>query len=120
MFLKCSCHFINVYRLPKNIITPNDSNLIDSVQISDCMSNHMCLLDRFNYGTDAVVPDTPISFRQYHKIDMLKFKHELLNSELLRSHASSLDPLYDQYSTVWSNLVDIHARLKIQKKFLDR
>ena len=62
-----------------HIITPNHSNLLYAVRISDCMSGHMCLLARFNCGTDAVVPDTQISFRQYQKIDMPKFKHELLS-----------------------------------------
>ena len=81
-----------------HIITPNDSHLIDSVRISDCMSDHMCLLVRFNCGTDAVVPATHIS--NIRKRDMPKFKHDLLNSELLKGQASSLGLLYDQYSTV--------------------
>ena len=74
----------------------------------------MCFLARFNCGTNAVVPDTPISFRKYKKIDIPKFKHDLLNYELLKSQASSLGPLY---STVLFRLLDIHALLKSKQLY---
>ena len=63
-----------------------------------------------------ILPTQSISFGQYQKKDMPKFKHDLFNSKLLKGQASSLGPLYDQYSTILSRLIDIHAPLKLCHK----
>ena len=70
--------------------------------VIECLTICISLTD-LTVGPTKLSPHT--SFRQYQKTHIPKFMHDLLYSELKKSKASFLGPLYDKYSTVLSRLL---------------
>ena len=92
-------------------ITPQESNYITSVEITEALSDHFSLTATLNFDIPKVPPKT-ITYRAINKINVSLFKNDLAKSDLLLSPCSDSSSLYDQYHSTLSSLIDKHAPLK--------
>ena len=91
------------------LITPANFTGVSSVRNCGCISDHFSVLCQLDLFPSIVYKDEVISFRQYHKIDLEKFKNDLLNTEFIKSPASDVEHLYHQYDTSLRSVLDQHA-----------
>ena len=63
--------------------------------------------------------DTPmqkvVTFRQYHKLNIDKFRSDLLAIPFVSSPSDDIDLLHEQYMSGLSGLLDIHAPVKAKQ-----
>ena len=56
-----------------------------------------------------------VTFHQYHKLDIDKFRSDLLAIPFVSSPSDDIDLLYEQYMSGLSDLLDIHAPVKTKQ-----
>ena len=92
--------------------TPTEFSAISGVHGSCFISDHKivsCLVD-FPSVTNHQVK--VVTFRQYHQINVDRFKDDLVASAFVAYLSHNVDTLYEQYVYSLSDLLDIHAPMK--------
>ena len=93
------------------LITRSTNSFIKSVYPSPGISDHFLILADLNLIKTAS-QKMRITYRQYKKISLEKFKADIAVSELILEPKVSLSGLCDQYFKTLSILLDKHAPLK--------
>jgi len=91
------------------LITPTNFTGLSNLKSSDCLSDHFCITSQLDMFDSPLYKNEVISFRQYHKIDMDKFITDIQNTEFVKTPASNIDDLYNQYHHSLSSILDKHA-----------
>ena len=90
-------------------MAPSEFSAISDVKGSDFISDHKII----SCVVDFPSLDTPIqkvvTFRQYHKLNIDKFRSDLLTIPFVSSPSDDIDLLHEQYMSGLSGLLDIHA-----------
>ena len=97
------------------IITRNSESLIhDTPKISTCLSDHASVVFQLN-SSNHKHKESPKSYRPLNKIDVTRFKQDLLNSDIVTKPKTELNELVNQYNSCLSQLLDKHAPLRVKK-----
>ena len=97
------------------IMTPCDLNLISDVKVGNFISDLALVTCNMNYHSTTSLSTESVSFRQYPKIDMVKFCADLADSSFVNSPANTASALYDQNVSDLSSSVELHAPLITKK-----
>ena len=83
-----------------------------SVSTSDMISDHFSVIADLNIPTDhsRTVPQA-ITYRKLKAINIEAFKADITNSELISNPKTNATDLAQQYDSVLSTLIDLHAHL---------
>ena len=96
------------------LLDPSKFSAISDVKGSGFISDHKII-------SCVVYPslDTPmqkvVTFRQYHKLHINKFRSDLLAIPFVSSLSDVIDSLHEQYMSGLSGLLDIHAPVKTKQ-----
>ena len=90
------------------VITRADDSIIKSTMVGVLFSDHHTISCVLNVGKPPL-PKKQICFRSYKKIDIPKFKEDLLKMPILTNPEPTLDNLLEQYNSNISAVVDTHA-----------
>ena len=97
------------------LMAPSEFSAISDVKGSDFISDHKII----SCVVDFPSLDTPIqkvvTFRQYHKLNIDKFRSDLLTIPFVSSPSDDIDLLHEQYMSGLSGLLDIHAPVKTKQ-----
>ncbi|CAB4028015.1 RNA-directed DNA polymerase from mobile element jockey [Paramuricea clavata] len=94
------------------IITRKDETMINNLKLFDAViSDHFVLHCNLDLAKPCNVK-SDISYRKLGDIDTLKFRENILSSELYTRTAPTLEERFDQYDLVLSTLLENHARLR--------
>ena len=97
------------------LMAPSDFSAISDVKGSDFISDHKII----SCVVDFPSLDTPIqkvvTLRQYHKLNIDKFRIDLLTIPFVSSPSDDIDLLHEQYMSGLSGLLDIHAPVKTKQ-----
>ena len=97
------------------LMAPSEFSAISDVKGSGFISDHKII----SCVVDFPSLDTPIqkvvTFRQYHKLNIDKFRSDLLTISFVSSPSDDIDLLHEQYMSGLSGLLDIHAPVKIKQ-----
>ena len=96
-------------------MAPSEFSAISDVKGSGFISDHKII----SCVVDFPSLDTPIqkvvTFRQYHKLNIDKFRSDLLTIPFVSSPSDDIDLLHEQYMSGLSGLLDIHAPVKTKQ-----
>ena len=90
------------------VITRKDCGIIRNVQISDLISDHMCISFEINLISPVLEP-TKKPFRPIKNIDINSFHDDLKNSDLVTNLKDDLDALVAQFNETLQVILDKHA-----------
>ena len=97
------------------LMAPSEFSAISDVKGSGFISDHKII----SCVVDFLSLDTPIqkvaTFRQYHKLNIDKFRSDLLTIAFVNSPSDDIDLLHEQYMSGLSGLLDIHAPVKTKQ-----
>ena len=97
------------------LMAPSEFSAISDVKGSGFISDHKII----SCVVDFPSLDTPIqkvvTFRQYHKLNIDKFRSDLLTIPFVSSPSDDIDLLHEQYMSGLSGLLDIHAPVKTKQ-----
>ena len=97
------------------LMAPSEFSAISDVKGSGFISDHKII----SCVVDFPSLDTPIqkvvTFRQYHKLNIDKFRSDLLTIPFVSSPSDDIDLLHEQYMSGLSSLLDIHAPVKTKQ-----
>ena len=97
------------------LMAPSRFSAISDVKGSGFISDHKII----SCVVDFPSLDTPIqivvTFRQYHKLNIDKFRSDLLTIPFVSSPSDDIDSLHEQYMSGLSGLLDIHAPVKTKQ-----
>ena len=97
------------------LMAPSEFSAISDVKGSGFISDHKII----SCVIDFPSLDTPIqkvvTFRQYHKLNIDKFRSDLLTILFVSSPSDDIDLLHEQYMSGLSGLLDIHAPVKTKQ-----
>ena len=97
------------------IITRNSESLIyDTPKISTYLSDHASVVFQLN-SSNHKQKESPKSYRPLNKIDVTRFRQDLLNSDIVTKPKTELNELVNQYNSCLSQLLDKHAPLRVKK-----
>ena len=97
------------------IITRNSESLIyDTPRISTYLSDHASVVFQLN-SSNLKQKESPKSYRPLNKIDVTRFRQDLLNSDIVTKPKTELNELVNQYNSCLSQLLDKHAPLRVKK-----
>ena len=97
------------------LLAPTEFSFISEVHSSCFISDHKvasCLVDFLSVANHQ---DKVTTFCQYHKINFDKLKGYLVASAFATYPSNDPDTLYEQYVSSLTDLLDIHAPLKIRR-----
>ena len=96
-------------------MAPSKFSAISDVKGSGFISDHKII----SCVVDFPSLDTPmqkvVTFRQYNKLNINKFRSDLQAIPFVSSPSDDIDLLHEQYMSVLSGLLDIHAPVKIKQ-----
>ena len=92
------------------VISKNNTQLVRSVSVIDGISDHNSILVDLSIAIEKknLIKRT---FNQFKKLDMVEFQKDIHSSELFNNSCVDVDVLAEQYHTVVSDLISIHAPL---------
>ena len=97
------------------LMAPSEFSAISDVKGLGFISDHKII----SCVVDFPSLDTPIqkvvTFRQYHKLNIDKFRSDLPTIPFVSSPSDDIDLLYEQYMSGLSGLLDIHAPVKTKQ-----
>ena len=97
------------------IITRNSESLIhDTAKISTYLSDHASIVFQLN-SSNHKHKELPKSYRPLNKIDLIRFKQDLRNSDIVTKPKTELNELVNQYNSCLCQLLDKHAPLRVKK-----
>ena len=79
------------------------------------ISDHKIVTCLVDFPSVANHQDKVVTFRQYHKINVDRFKEDLGASAFVAYLLEDIDTLYEQYVSSLSGLLDIHAPMKTRR-----
>ena len=95
------------------LISRADSDAVSSVEFDyPCLSDHHAVLASFSIPNKFRPATITKSIRQLHKIDITKFKRDLLESEIFTKPALTLDSFTKQFTSTLALLLNKHAPLR--------
>ena len=98
-----------------DLLMASKFSAISDVKGSSFISDHKII----SCVVDFPSSDTPMqkvaTFRQYHKLDIDKFRSDLLSIPFVSSPSDDIDLLHEQYMSGLSGLLDIHAPVKTKQ-----
>ena len=97
------------------LMAPSELSAFSDVKGSGFISDHKII----SFVVDFPSWDTPmqkvVTFRQYHKLNIDKFRSDLLAIPFVSSPSDDIDLLHEQYMSGLSGLLDIHAPVKTKQ-----
>ena len=97
------------------LMAPSDFSAISDVKGSGFISDHKiiyCVVDFPSFDTPI---QKVVTFHQYHKLNIDKFRSDLLTIPFVSSPSDDIDLLHEQYMSGLSGLLDIHAPVKTKQ-----
>ena len=94
------------------LISQSDTDFIKTVQSSDYIADHASVIVTLDTSTVSAMDAKHSTFRSYHKINLVNFRQDILDSDLHKHPLTTPESLYQQYHSTLSSLLDKHAPLK--------
>ena len=95
------------------VISRKDSGIIDKVQISDLISDHMSIILDINLQTRNSAPSQK-QYRAIKNIDLNSLNDDFKNSDLVNTPSDDLDTLVNQFNETLITALDKYAPKKTQ------
>ena len=97
------------------LVAPTEFSAISDIHSSCFISDHKIISCLVDFLCVANHHDKIVTFRQYHKINVDRLREDLAASAFVAHPSDDIDPLYEQYVSSLSDLLDIHAPLKTRR-----
>ena len=96
------------------LMAPSEFSAISDVKGSGFISDHKIISCVVDFPSDTPMQKV-VTFRQYHKLNIDKFRSDLLAIPFVSSPSDDIDLLHEQYMSGLSGLLDIHAPVKTKQ-----
>ena len=97
------------------LMAPSEFSAIFDVKGSGFISDHKIISCVVDFPSSDTPMQKVVTFRQYHKLNIDKFRSVLLAIPFVSSPSDDIDLLYEQYMSGLSGLLDIHAPVKTKQ-----
>ena len=99
------------------LMVPFEFSAISDVKGSGFISDHKIISCVVNFPALDTPVQRVVTLRQYHKLNIDKFRSDLLAIPFVSSPSDDFDLLYEQYMSDVAGLLDIHAPVKTKRLF---
>ena len=96
-------------------MAPSEFSAISDVKGSGFISDQKIISCVVDFPSSDTPMQKVVTFRQYHKLNIDKFKSYLLAIPFVSSPSDDIDLLHEQYMSGLSGLLDIHAPMKTKQ-----
>ena len=97
------------------LMAPSEFSAISDVKGSGFISDHKIISCVVDFPSSDTPMQKVVTFRQYHKLNIDKFRSDLLAIPFLSSPSDDIDLLHEQYMSGLPGLLDIHAPVKTKQ-----
>ena len=97
------------------LMAPSKFSAISDVKGSGFISDHKIIYCVVDFPSSDTPMQKVVTFRQYHKLNIDKFRSDLLAIPFVSSPSDDIDLLHEQYMSGLSGLLDIHAPVKTKQ-----
>ena len=97
------------------LMAPSEFSAISDVKGSGFISDHKIISCVVDFPSSDTPMQKVVTFRQYHKLNIDKFRSDLLAIPFISSPSDDIDFLHEQYMSGLSGLLDIHAPVKTKQ-----
>ena len=97
------------------LMAPSEFSAISDVKGSDFISDHKIISCVVDFPSLDAPIQKVVTFRQYHKLNIDKFRSDLLTIPCVSSPSDDIDLLHEQYMSGLSGLLDIPAPVKTKQ-----
>ena len=97
------------------LMAPSKFSAIPDVKSSGFISDHRIISCAGDFPSSDTPMQKVVTFRQYHKLNIAKFRSDLLAIPFVSSQSGDIDLLHEQYMSGLSGLLDIHAPVKTKQ-----
>ena len=97
------------------LMAPSEFSAISDVKGSGFISDHKMISCEVDFPSSDTSIQKVVNFRQYHKLNIDKFRSDLLAIPFVSSPSDDIDLLHEQYMSGLSGLLDIHAPVKTKQ-----
>ena len=94
------------------LLAPTEFSAISDMHGSCFISDHKMVSCFVDFPSVANNQDKFVTFRQYHKINIVRLKDYVVASEFVAYPSHNIDTLYEQNVSSVSDLLDIHTPIK--------
>ena len=97
------------------LMAPSEFSTISGVKGSGFISDHKIISCVVDFPSSDTPMQKVVTFRQYHKLNIDKFRSDLLAILFVSSPSDDIDLLHEQYLSGLSGLLDIYAPVKTKQ-----
>ena len=97
------------------LMAPSEFSATSDVKGSGFISDHKIISCVVDFPSSDTPMQKVVTFRQYHKLNIDKFRSDLLDIPFVSLPSDNIDLLHEQYMSGLSGLLDIHEPVKTKQ-----